>query len=428
MKSKNTIELNGNLYDATTGKMLGAAQSAAPVTPATASPKVARPTKKTSGVNIDGFFRSRTSASATVRAAQATKENINVLAAPSPAPRHEPKPSRSLPNHAKAHKPQTSQRAVSSLSTPVKVHTPATSKPAHTAANHVSVHRPQSAVTLIRTAVKKPAPSLKAQTTVQGELAHQVPGRIEVKRHASTIDTNRLVRATTVSTSPMVSHHGKQPAKIETAVAPLAVQPVPVPVKPEGEVPSAAPAPQHGNNPQDIFNHALANASGFKDVREHRAHFRKHTRNHVASMAAGTLALLLIAVFAFYQNSPGMQIRVASVKAGVATQTPNFAAAGFAYNGATAANGKLTVGFTDGQGKYQLTQQATNWSSNDMIQDISATDASGKPNYSTINADGTTVYRFNNTGATWVSNGKWYSVTGTKALSNDQVKSIVENV
>jgi hypothetical protein len=422
MKSKNTIELNGNLYDATTGKMLGAKTVETPVapTPSVTAPAAAAPRRNT-GANIDGIFRSRTAAPATPAA-----QKISVLAAPAPAPKPNPKAPR-VANHARAHQPQVSKRVRSKTTAPAAVEKASPALAGLASINHAKAHKPQSAVTLMRTAVKRPNPSLKQQVTVQTALAHAAPSLIEVKRHASNIDTERLVRASTVETSPMVAHHGKQAVPhITTSVAPLEVQPVPV--KPEGEVPTQAPAPLPNNKPQDIFDHALANAASFKDVKEHRTHFRRHTRNHVASMAAGTLALLVITGFAVYQNSPGLQFKVASMQAGVATSMPNFAAAGFAYNGSSAGNGKLTVGFSNQSGKYQLTQQDTSWTGEDMIQDISATSASGQPNYTTVSAGDTTVYRFNNTNATWVSGGKWYSITGTNALTNDQVKAIVESV
>lgn len=418
MKSKNVIELNGHLYDAITGKMLGSSQS----------PR----TSTGGGGNIDGFFRSRTAPSQVPAASR-----ISVLTTGKAAPKTEHKAPRTSANHANAHKPQVSHRVRSDVTAPAT--TPLAEASAkgprvhHIPINHAKAHKQQPSVTLMRKAVKRPQPSLKQQTNVQGALTHAVPGLIEVKRSAASVNPDRLVRASSVETSPMVAHHGKQVSQVSANVAPLAVQPAPTATKKPVATPPVMPAPQPGNNPTpsnpgDIFNHALANAANFIDVKEHRAHFRKQTRKHVASMAAGTLALLLIAMFAFYQNSPGLQLKMAGIHAGVATTMPNFQAAGFAYNGVKASSGKLTLGFSNKQGSYQLTQRNTSWSGSDMIQEVSSVDASGHPNYVTVHAGDTTVYRFDNTNATWVSGGKWYTVTGTGALSNDQVKSIVQNV
>jgi hypothetical protein len=113
--------------------------------------------------------------------------------------------------------------------------------------------------------------------------------------------------------------------------------------------------------------------------------------------------------------------------AGVATRMPNFKAAGFAFNGVKANGDHLTVGFSGVTGNYQLTQSHTNLSSGDMINTVGATDASGTPDYQTVQAGDTTVYRLSNTSATWVQNGTWYTVSGSSYLSDTQLTSLVRN-
>lgn len=375
MKTKNIIELNGKRYDAATGTIVGVAESRSKPADQPAATK-----------NIDGFFRStRTVAAKTVPVAH----KISVVAAPAPAPKSPRKP----------------------LVT-------------RTVANHTKAHTPASATTLMRSAVRRPDASFKKQTTVAGSLQHKVPSLIVAKQSAARVNPSRLARAASIEHSPHISRHGSSAPQVPVTLAPLAVQPTPV--KPAKET-TGAPAPQPSNKPVDIFEHAMANASNFVDTQTQKLHFKKKVRRHVASMAAGTLALLVVAGFAAYQNTPGLQFKVASLQAGVATNMPNLQAAGFAYNGVKAGNGKLTVGFSGQGGKYQLTQQPTNLSSDDMIQNIGATDASGTPDYTTVQAGNTAVYRFSNTNATWISGGKWYTVTGTGALTDSQVKALVQN-
>lgn len=372
MKSKNVIELNGKRYDAVTGEMLGAGSA---------------PTVRNTG-NIDGFFRNPRTA-ATLPAAAVTNTTV--------------------------------------ITPLVKSSTAKSPQRTHQVASHAKAHRPQSATTLMRSGVKRPAPSLKQQTTVQSSLQHKVPSLIATKRSAYSIDEQRLQRAQSTQRSPHIARHNSAASMhIPVTFAPLHVQPVPV--KPEQAKDPTAPAPVPTNKPVDMFEHAIANAGHFIDVKAHRAHFRKQTRRHLASVAAGTLALLVIAGFAVYQNSPGLQLKVASLQAGFSTNMPNFAAAGFAYSGVKAGDGKLTVGFSNDRGRYQLTQQATNWSGDDMIQNVSSTDASGSPDYTTMQVGNVSVYRFNNDDATWVANGKWYTVNGTGALSDTQIKNLVQNV
>ena len=58
---------------------------------------------------------------------------------------------------------------------------------------------------------------------------------------------------------------------------------------------------------------------------------------------------------------------------------------------------------------------------------IGSTNASGTPAYQVVLAGNTVVYRFNNTSATWVSGGNWYTLSGSSAISDGQVKAIVQH-
>lgn len=373
MQSKNTIELNGNRYDVASGRVVS-------------SNTTAQPASKT----IDGFFRNPKLKSI----ATDSPQKISVL---TPAAAHAP----AVP----APRPKT-----------VRIH----------AANHTKAHTPQSAITLMRSAVKRPEQGLKQKIHVQTGLQSKVASTITVKHSAYSLDENRLARAKEVSRSPQISRHAAVNKLVPGSMQPLAVKPVPT--KPEASVPAAPPAPQQTNKPLDMFEHAIANASHFVDVKAHRRQFKKHRRNHALSFAAGGLVLIVIAAFAAYQNSPSLQLKVASLRSGVSAGTPNFQASGFSYNGTAAQNGKLVIGLKNQQGTYSVSQQDTNWSNADMIQNVGATDASGFPTYSTVQAGNTTVYRLDNDSATWVANGKWYQVAGNSSLSNSQVTALVKNL
>jgi hypothetical protein len=423
--NKTTIELNGKRYDAKTGAMLGGtATGTAP-----------------SGKNIDGFFRSRTTVPQTARPVT-TQHPVDVV----PRPAHhaatvkkvtastsksaKPAAARSV-NHARSHAPEAAKTTAVRATAHAAV---ATHKPAaHSSskqANHTKARNTQSSQTLMRASVRRPDPSLRKQLATKGSLQHSVPSLIVPKLSAVQVDSDRLARAQVTPRSPQIARHARAVhapliATIQPQLTPLAVQPVPV--KPEGEEPSSPPSPQPTNKPIDIFEHALMNASHYVDVQAHHARFRLQTRRHLASMAAGTLALLVIAGFAAYQNTPGLQFKVASMHAGVATHMPNFKAAGFAFNGVKASGAKLTVGFSGVTGDYQLTQSPTNLSSSDMINTVGATDASGMPDYQTVQTGDTTVYRLSNTNATWVENGTWYTVSGSSYLTDNQLQSLVRN-
>lgn len=416
MKSKTVIEVNGKRYDAITGAAVG----------------VASASSVTSGHNIDGFFRSRP-APAKPQTSPAIQQ-IQIAATADPTPRK--RASRTI-NHTRAHSPQTA----ANTRLHVRVAAPASQTAnvqQHSAvqAKHVRHHAAQSSQTLMRTVVQRPLPSFHKQAGTQASLQHKVPSLIVPKASVASVNPARLLRAQAIHRSPQITRHGHQ-SGVHATLAPLAVQPQPDPTpvvpppQPNNDGVPAAPAPQPNNGPEkptDIFEHALMNAGHFVDVHTHVNHFKKQTRRHLTSMAAGTIALVVIAGFAAYQNTPGLQFKVASIQAGVSTGMPNFKAAGFAYNGVKASGGKLTVGFAGKNGQYQLTQQTTNLSGTDVIQNVGATDAGGHPNYTTVQAGNTTIYRFATTDAMWVSNGMWYTVNGNAPLSDQQVQSLVKNV
>jgi hypothetical protein len=407
------------------------------------------PPVQSGGRTIDGFFRSRTTtvprgtvpAPASNSIATLATPNSSVPSAPEVRPRTAPAKhtSRNV-NHTQAHTPQIARVRtieVSHAAAPQQELTVHRGLP-----NHVRHRAIQRSRTLRRDAVPAPMRSTHNLLSPKSAIPHKVPGLIATKKSADRIDPDRLARASSTARSPLVARHALHGHPIVPTFASLAVQPMPTPAAPPVAPPPTpgndgvppAPAPQYGNKPAsgngpaDMFEHALANANNFVDLQAHKARYRKKARVHVASMLAGSLALIVVATVIAYQNSPAMQLKVATVKAGVNAYMPNFAAAGFRYNGVHAGDSKLTFGFKGTTGAYQLTQTNTNLSDADMIQNIGSTDASGTPIYQIVLAGNTVVYRFSNTNATWVSNGKWYTVSGTNALTNQQVQSIVQHV
>ncbi len=325
------------------------------------------------------------------------------------------------PVHDAAKSPKHPHKAAAS--TPAK--TPAVAHSSHhSTINHIKAHAVQPSHTLMRRAVKKPGQGTKRQLRVQGTLTHPLSATIAIKHSAEQIDAARLGKAQQIQKHHQVNRFGGQ-TDIAIKFANIPVQQAPDNL-PTND-PPVTPPPVPTNKPVDIFEHAMANASNFVDITAHRAHFKKKTKQHMLSAAAGSVALLLIAGFAAYQNTPGLQLKIAGFRAGVATATPDFRATGFAYNGATANHSRLVIGLKSASGTYQLSEQKTNWSGEDMITQVSAVDASGQTNYSTLQAGGHTVYRFGNTQATWVKGGIWYQVNGNQGLTDTQLKSLVQN-
>ncbi len=431
MENTATIEVNGKRYDALTGAVLG--PSSAPLV-------------RSGGRNIDGFFRARTTTTPRAATPQPIDDSIEQLPIQAPAapgtaptmhdvlaiksaarPKH-PVAARAV-NHTRAHTPQSAKSRNIAVS-----HTDARSQTLEVRhgqqPNHVHHRAPQHSRTLRREAV--PSPQLTTHNALRPKhaLQPQVPSAIALKTPVANIDPERLARAQSTHQSPLITRHGRQSSLVPTFV-PVAVQPLPTPEPPApapGSGGAPVPPPPQPNNKPDMFEQAITNANNYSDLRPHAAAYKKRARLHVASMAAGSLVLVIAAAFVAYQNSPALQLKVASVRSGVSSSLPNLATTGLTYTGAQAGDSRLTFGFEGAAGTFQLTQTNTNLSDAELVETIGSTDASGTPAYQTVLAGNIMVYRFSNTSATWISNGKWYTLSGNTAISDQQVKTIVQHI
>ncbi|MBL8121840.1 hypothetical protein JNM87_03760 [Candidatus Saccharibacteria bacterium] len=292
-------------------------------------------------------------------------------------------------------------------------------------ANHTKPHNQQRAQTLMRKAVKKPTIGLKKQLHVQSELAHKSSHSIVVKHSANHIDPARAHHAGQIEKHAQVHRfHSPQPVSVTFASVPVRH----APDDPLNNNPPAIQPPASSNNPTDMFEQAIQNATHYVDIAANKAHFKKKARRHTVSVAAGTLALIIIGGFMTYVNTPGLQLKIAGIRAGVATNTPNFVASGFAYDGVTVDGNQRVIGLTSGGADFALTQEATSWTTEQMIRQIASVNADGSPAYHVVKAGNDTAYRFGDGAqATWVKNGIWYQLSGNSKISDDQLRALVAN-
>lgn len=292
--------------------------------------------------------------------------------------------------------------------------------------NHAAYRQPQHAQTLMRRAVKKPTTGLKKQLHVHQAISHAPAQTIAVKHVASHVDSTRLRRAESTEKHAQVSRFNPP------SVVPVTFTAVPVKHAPQ-DIPGTepptpvVPPPTPTNTPPDIFEQAIANATHFVDVAEHKTHFKKKARRHALTMTAGVFALLMLGSFLTYQNTPTLQVKVAGVVAGVSTRMPDFKAAGFSYEGVSGSGTKVVYRFKSSLAHYQLIEQTTNWTGQEMIDQVSSVAANGTPNYTILTVGKRTVYKFNDRHATWVANGTWYQVHGSQPLSDSQLTALVQN-
>ncbi len=310
-------------------------------------------------------------------------------------------------------------------STKVSVAVATVTKP--TVRKTVAKHTPKPSQTLMRSAVKKPVS--KQLVRVQHELtANDMAVAVRPKPSVNTVSHARLERAKAVVRNEQISKFNHKEPKTN-----LTVQHAVVPVR---RAPAATastdesidtPAPKRTNVPDDMFTRAIANASHHVDIKSHSKAYKRKARRHFVSMASGVLALLVIAGFAAYLNTPSLQIQVAGLQAGVSTANHNFSKTPFRYAGVSSSPTHRTISLKTADAQYQLIEQPTNWDGSHMIDNISSKSANGDLNYDAMLVDGLIVYRLNNGNATWVKDGTWYQLNGERAVSDQALQSLVQN-
>lgn len=373
-KAKRTIELNGKLYDAHSGRIINDTVTAAFAAHSAQKTAIKPPTQ---GTAVDGFVKrphantQPTASGHTYIAVTATKiRPTHARTAPVPAPK----------------KLQRSQ-------------------------------------TLMRPAVKKPGAIAKHDT--------QDTPRLKKENSA------RHFRAAQVSKSYLIQRFNlnSQPTIVKKqAVMPVAAPVSAATQQITQQVAHLATSTEaHVKQSVDIIEESLRNASAHLEKFEdnvlkssfwERFGF-KHKAGNIASLSVA--GLLLMGFFA-YQNAPNIEMRLAAASSGVSAHMPGYHPAGYSVERDVQAEpGRVTLSFrsnTDNK-NFTVTQQASNWSSDALLNNHVL---ANKKQYQTHLNEGRTVFIYDNTSATWVNGGVWYKIEGNASLTNDQLLRIANSL
>ncbi|MBI5357806.1 hypothetical protein HZB74_03080 [Candidatus Saccharibacteria bacterium] len=341
---KNFIEINGNKYDAITGRLIEPANTAGAEKPAS-KPGV-----------IDGFVR---------RPGAIYKPTIIEKSAKSSA--NTPK----------------SQRKTTNIS-----------------------RNPQKATTLMRPTVKKPkhsAPERSAKNTKAPKVNPNVP-HARLKRAEQIKKSDRIVRFKPV--------HSKS-----TIVKKML--PLPVASRAHRE-----PAPKEDLSAQ--LERAVENATSH--LEEFVANSKGANSKKRFALATITLSVLFASGVLLYQAVPMAKVKVAGTKAGFSASLPSYSPAGFGLDGSVkASSGEVNLNYksrTDNKG-YRITQSPSGWNSQSLVTNFLT--PAGKT-FQTYENNGTTIYVYDGSNATWVDGGIWYVLEGDANLTSDQLIRIANGL
>lgn len=364
--AKSVIELNGQMYDTSTGKLLGAASAKHSVHKTT-------PAKAVSQVkHLDGF----------TRRPGAVKRSATAVP---PAKVHQqPQKSKTL-----------MRTAVKKPVAPAKIHAkaPATTVSGKQAVDHKAFMAPA-----------KPGRVIRATNTPKSTLISKFGAA------AASIKTEVL------PVKPM-------PARQDTHVTHQAAPTPPVINHPKQTVAQVDPF-------QSALEQALSHEQpkAKKAKLHHRVARKLHVSPKIVSLASFTLVALAISGLMAYQNLPELAMRVAATRAGLSASLPSYQPSGYSLAGPIQYQpGQVTINYKSASDdrSFNVVQKNSSWNSETLLENFVTT--TNTP-YQTFQSNGRTIYIYGGNKATWVDGGIWYSIDGQSNLNSDQLLRIAESL
>ncbi|MCA9330045.1 DUF4367 domain-containing protein [Candidatus Saccharibacteria bacterium] len=173
----------------------------------------------------------------------------------------------------------------------------------------------------------------------------------------------------------------------------------------------------------NIFNQALRSATSHKNT-----HKIPTKNNRLGKIGLIGLSVLILGVFFSYQNAPRIALHKAKTTIGFDAKIPNYNPAGFRRIGPVQyQRGMVVLNFQSNSDdrQYAVTQTSTDIDNADIPSKY--LDGVSK-DYQTTNVKGQTVYIYNNSRATWINQGVWYTIDGNANLGKDQLVNIVASI
>lgn len=380
-KQKNTITLNGKIYDAKSGGLLDNRPGS-------------NASHKKQPKTIDGVYQNSTAK------VSSSKQKITV-----------------------------SMGAINSA--PNKHRQPAARGTHH---NH---RKQEHAKTLMRAAVKKPValrPGKISAVVADAKALHSAAFTLSIKKHVS---EDRVKRAGAVPKSRFVKRFVSVE---ETPITVSKTDHIPVKKPPqepisyhhETIIKNSLPGPT--KPAEKLFAEALSKAVSHEQskpqkARKHRVAKRLGLKPRVANTLAVLATVFALGGFVAYQNTANIAMRVASAKAGIEGSLPGYRPAGFALDrDIQTSPGKIVINFSSNSDNraFTITESTSNWNSDTLLDSFVL--ASGQPYEKLETGDWQTVFKYGDANATWVDGGIWYRIDGNSALTSSQLAQIIRSL
>lgn len=220
-----------------------------------------------------------------------------------------------------------------------------------------------------------------------------------------------------------------QPKPVVDPILVVAPQPTPVPVlpptpQPQPEVqPTPAPQPIPEPKPQPTLGEMAAELSNpIETTATPKKEPKQHPSRRPMSIAAGTLAVLILGGYIWMSNYNNLSIRTAGQRAGIVASLPQYTPSDYKLSG--------PISYGTGFVSFNLNNKKESTKSIAVIQRKSDWDSASllelyvspkTKDYVARETQGLKIYLYGDGEATWVNHGIQYVVQADSTLSSEDI-------
>lgn len=301
---------------------------------------------------------------------------------------------------------------------------------AHPPVSEVKKPRTQKSQTLARHAVKKPEKNEMIERAAHKSLQPLKTRRLfdfKKAEHASKVQKSEHISRFQNTTGQVAPAH--QPKQAQQNKSPQATQP---PATAHIQPPKNTPTPQKQSTPlAQAVDQATSHTNTYQDE-SNPSGIKKTvmwTRRLSNKARYATVALLLLAGFGIiaYSSAPIISYEIASARSGMDVERPAYTPSGFSLSkDVEYQEGSLKLRYTSHSDNrsYTVQKEKTDWNTEALRNDF--VEAQGL--YQSISSRGKTIYLYEQSHATWIDGGVWYTIKDTAGLSSDQVLRIANSL
>lgn len=222
------------------------------------------------------------------------------------------------------------------------------------------------------------------------------------------------------TTKAQIPPNTSSPAKTQDSIAQPVIPKITQQPTPQSVANALPPSnSSHASNTQDNVQADIITAQVEKPKKDSK--LKKHA-SKAASVGLSLAGVILLGVYVWQINYPNLALKVAGSKAGISASLPSYLPNGWRISGDIQANpGSISykLATAEGDKSVAINQVRSDWDSQALAENYLAPNAD---KYTALQAEGLTIYIYNNNQASWVNHGTWYRIEGQDhGLSKDQI-------